>query len=200
MGLFKKKAKPPVAVGSAVCCIDNTGAAYVGQQYHQAITPEAISALAPVTWALFASGGFSSRGPGGGRHWLENVMAFGDVGSLTREVNPGGFSPFEDADPSLAMEAVIVGSFYLTLDSKLTGSWTPKGPFDPDDHSLPLLGGLLAAAERCGQGREVWHALGGMASTDIDFSNRAVLTDLPQMLLDYGAEQAALDDLKNGFP
>ncbi len=199
MGLFNKKSKPPVAVGSAVCCVHRSGAAYVGQQYHEAITPEAISALAPITWALFACGGFSSRSLGADKQWLDSVLEFGSGESLTHEVNYGGVSPFEEADRSLEMDAVIVGSFYLTSDSKLTGSWTPKGPFDADVHPLPLLGGLLAAAEWCGQEREVWHALVALAGVDIDFSNPAVFAELPQMLLDYGAEQANLDDMKGGF-
>ena len=61
---------------------------------------------------------------------------------------------------------------------------------------MPLLGVLMAAAIWEHTDGVVWHGLDVATSSSIDYSNTGVMMELPQKLLDYGAQQSGLDNLE----
>lgn len=193
MGLFKKKTREPLTVGAAIGGLNEDGSAEVKQQYHAAVTPEAIAALAPITWVLATAVSRHEQSIRAAQEWVELCASYDGTDDLNSQVNPAGVSAVEP-DDEMGGSVGAFGRFALLPSSDLVGTWVPFGNFQHDDHAVRVLGVLVEAAAWLGQDREVWHALASLAATNIDYGRSEILATLPQMLLDYGAQQVSIED------
>lgn len=120
LGLFKKR--QPAPVRQAFCAVDDTGRAYVHQQHHANMPPEAIALLASVTFLLDVAIESFSKDPAAFPLWMSFAAEAWDPESVNMTQNPSGvhhLDPMKLADSELAAAR---GAFTLLPTSKLAGT------------------------------------------------------------------------------
>jgi hypothetical protein len=191
MGLFSRRRKSPISVGSALCVADQHGRGWVREQCHADLPPDTIALLAATT---FMVEGATVRAH---RHlpvapWLEatrTAACYPDAFNET--MNSSGISPVGLATPPAG--ARMRGTFVLTPASCLTGEWDTVETFEDIALASRLFGVLVAAATWCDVDDAVEHAARRLDETadHADFTRPHVMEQLPQMLTTYGQQESA---------
>lgn len=191
MGLFRKK-RTPVQVGASLVAIGPSGVVDVRQFWHDRVPSDVIAALAPITMVIARAASV----PGArAMHWVEAAGAHDTAASMNESM---GTTAVGELGSEAQVRPDAHGVFYLTPSSKLMGAW--EFDFHDDDRGLVVLGALWEWATRLGEGDVVRYALDAIGTTggSVDWSDPSIIMDMPQMMLDYGAHQAALGSLR--FP
>lgn len=202
MGLFKKKSIDPMPVGQALCLLDADGWGYANQQHHQNMDPDAIAMLAPITFVIDEATRLQPRGRQHVDRWLAAARRAATDGpdAVNRAVNPGGVVPLEEVGAAAPRGVGAWGSFFITPTNKLVGSWQPIDDYRGDSHRARVLGVLLAAAEWRNVLGSLPHAFEALATDAVNYNDPQARAELPQLALDYGVHQAALDDYARSLP
>lgn len=202
MGLFTKKNPEPRPIGQALVMLDDDGWAYVNQQHHPNMDPDIIAMLAPITFVIVEASRLWHRGPEHVSQWLITAghQAEADPDAVNRHHNPAGVVPLQATGAGTPGSTGSWGSFTITPASRLTGTWSNLDGYASDLHRARILAALIAGAHW----RDAAQALPGAIETlrhpDVRYDHPATSTDLPQIALDHGIQQAALASLHRARP
>jgi len=190
MGLFSRRRKTPISVGSALCVADKNGRGWVRQQCYADLPPDTIALLAATTFMVHGATVRAHRrlavGP-----WLEATRTAASYPDAFNEtMNSNGIAPVGLATPPAG--ARMRGSFILTPARRLTGEWDSLETFEDIALASRLFGVLVAAAMWCDVDDAVDHVARRLDETaeQVDFTRPHVMAQMPQALTTYGVQEA----------
>lgn len=199
MAFFRKpQVQRPADVGNALVVLSPDGLGLVETSRHPNIDNASIVLLAAVTfavdWGLAASGSRDSY-----RQFRSDLAAVVDLGSPTRAnamFNPRGTGMVSDpAFGSAIMESQYTADLQILPTSMLSGHWKWSG-LSSGRQCQRAMSALWDRTENHGAEREARHALWMLVQMDGPMIGPEARGELPQMLMDQGAEfvELALTD------
>jgi hypothetical protein len=193
MGLFNRRQKGPMSVGSALCVVDRMGRGWVREECHADLTPDTVALLAATTFMIQGARVRALRhlpvAP-----WLEatrTAAAYPDVFNET--MNSSGVVPIGQGLTPIGVR--MRGAFAILPTGCLTGQWDPPETFAQVALASRLFGVLAAAALWCDTEDAVEHVARRLEemAPEVDFTRPYVVAQLPQRMIGYGSRLAARD-------
>jgi hypothetical protein len=197
MGLFARRRKVPVSVGSAWCVVDRFGRGWSRQQCHADLTPDTVALLAATTFMIEGAAVRAHRrlpvAP-----WLEatrTAAAYPDAFNET--MNSGGVSPIGPAGTPGGTG--MHGSLSMLASGAMTGEWDGLETFEEIALASRLFGVLVAAATWCDAEDAVERVARRLDETtaQVDYTRPSVMAQLPQAMMGYGLQQPGRDRLSS---
>lgn len=193
MGLFARRTRNPMPVGSALCVVDAHGRGWARQQC-QGDVPAGTVALLAATSFIVEGAAVRAHRRLSVAPWLEatrTAAAYPD--DFNETMNYGGVAPAGPATTPIGTR--MVGRFSLLPSSCLTGAWEPLETFEDIALASRVFGVLVAAATWSDVDGAVERVARRLEETtsEADFARPHVMEQLPQAMTAYGLQQAARD-------